>query len=73
MTPPTIDQQRRRARFEALIGLAAPALDLVLAAGDRLSRLVGPADEHIPIRPSGERLELGPSRRRQVERSRSSP
>lgn len=73
MPPPTIEQQRRRARFEALIGLAAPALDVVLAVGDRISRLVGPADEYIPIRPPGERLELGPSRRDQVGRSRSSP
>ncbi len=36
----------------------APALDLLLAAGDRVSRAVGPADEYYPIRPAGERLEL---------------
>lgn len=51
MTPAQI---ARRDRFEALIGLAAPALDLVLAVGDRVSRLVepGPSD-YYPIRPGG--------------------
>ena len=41
-----------------LIGLAAPALDLVLAAGERVSRVVAPEDDYIPIRPPSERLEL---------------
>jgi hypothetical protein len=41
MTP---DQLRTRERVETLIRLAAPALDLVLAAGERLSRLVEPED-----------------------------
>lgn len=49
-----------RERFEVLIGLAAPVLDLVLAAGDRLSRAVGPEDEYYPIRPPGEAFELSP-------------
>jgi hypothetical protein len=30
-----------RARLEALLRLAAPALDLLLAAGDRVSRVAG--------------------------------
>jgi hypothetical protein len=30
-----------RRRIEALIGLAAPVLDLVLFAGDRVSRVAG--------------------------------
>jgi len=34
-------QQANRRRIERLIRLAAPALDLVLAAGDRVSRVVG--------------------------------
>jgi hypothetical protein len=34
-------QLERRRRIEALIRLAAPALDLVLFAGDRLSRVAG--------------------------------
>ena len=51
MTP---DQERMRARVEGLIALAAPALDLVLAAGSGLSRLVdGPHDpEPLAIHPS---------------------
>ena len=34
-------QLANRARVESLIRLAAPALDLVLAAGDRVSRVAG--------------------------------
>ena len=34
-------QVRNKRRVEALIKLAAPALDLVLYAGDKASRLVG--------------------------------
>ncbi len=45
MSPLTPEQKQRRRRIEALIGLMAPALDLVLAAGDHLGRLVsGPHD-----------------------------
>jgi hypothetical protein len=69
VSPPTIEQQRRRERFEALIALAAPALDLVLAVGDRVSRLPG-GDDYIPIRPAGERLELGSYPRREVPSGR---
>jgi hypothetical protein len=36
----TPTQQAWRRRIEALLHLAAPALDLYLAAGDRLSRAV---------------------------------
>lgn len=61
MANPTPRQVRARERFESLIGLAAPVLDLVLAAGDRLSRAVGPEDEYYPIRPSGEEFELTPA------------
>ncbi len=63
MTPPTPKQARTRARFEALIGLGAPVLDLVLAAGERVSRIAGREDDYIPIRASEDRLELGPSTR----------
>jgi hypothetical protein len=38
----TPTQQRVRGQIEALIRLAAPALDLLLAGGDRLSRIVDP-------------------------------
>lgn len=48
MTP---DQIRRRDRVESLIRLAAPGLNLILAAGERLSRIVEPEDhEYHPPR-----------------------
>ncbi len=40
-----------RGRVEGLIGLAAPALDLLLAVGERVSRIAEPDDpEHYPVR-----------------------
>ena len=57
--PSSPQQLRIRARFEALIGLAAPALDLVLIAGERVSRVVAPDDDYIPVRPAADRVELG--------------
>ena len=36
----TPSQRRWRARIEAALRIAAPGLDLMLAAGDRLSRAV---------------------------------
>ena len=40
-----------RERVEGLIGLAAPALDLLLAVGERVSRIAEPEDpEHYPVR-----------------------
>jgi hypothetical protein len=59
MPPPTPQQQLRRRRFEALIGLAAPVLDLVLATGDRISRIAGPDDDYYSIRAPGEVFSLG--------------
>jgi len=51
VAPLTPDQLRRRERVEGVIGLMAPALDLVLALGDRVSRLVEPEDvEYYPPR-----------------------
>ena len=51
----TPSQQRARERFETLIGLMAPGLSLVLAAGDRISRIVQPEDfDYYPVRPLGE-------------------
>ena len=53
MPPLTPDQRRTRDRFESLIRLAAPALNVVLAAGERLSRIVEPDDpEYYPARPA---------------------
>ena len=51
--------------METVIGLAAPLLDLVLAAGDRISRVAEPNDyEYYPVRAGELRDELpGESRR----------
>jgi hypothetical protein len=57
--PSTPQQLRTRARFEALIGLGAPVLDLVLSVGDRISRVVAPEDDYVPVRAAEDRLELG--------------
>ena len=47
----TPEQLRTRERVEALIGAVAPVLNLVLAAGDRLSRIVEREDsEYYPVR-----------------------
>ena len=49
--PLTPEQRRRRDQFETLIRFMAPALNLVLAAGESLSRIVGPEDdEYYPVR-----------------------
>ena len=51
MGPLTADQLRTRRRVESVIRVIAPALDLVLAAGDRISRVVEPEDvEYYPPR-----------------------
>ena len=55
---PTPTQVAIRNRVEGLIALASPLLDLLLAAGDRVSRAVGTEDEYYPIRASGEGFEL---------------
>ena len=55
----TPGQQRTRRRMETVIGLAAPFLDLVLAAGDRISRIAEPNDyEYYPVRAGELREEL---------------
>ena len=56
--PSTPQQAVRVGRVERLIGLIAPALDLVLKVGDRVSRTLGPDDEYYPIRSAGEAFEL---------------
>ena len=56
------DRQRAtRARFESLIGAAAPLLDVVLGIGERISRIAEPTDhEYYPVRAGSERrLEAG--------------
>jgi hypothetical protein len=50
----TPDQLRTRDRVETVIRLVAPGLNLVLAAGERLSRIVEPDDpEYYPARVEG--------------------
>jgi hypothetical protein len=63
MAPLTADQLRTRRRVESVIRVIAPALDLVLAAGDRISRVVEPEDvEYYPPRVT-RRAETTPERR----------
>ena len=51
VAPLTPAQRRARARIETGIRLAAPGLNLLLAVGDRLSRLIEPEDhEYYPPR-----------------------
>jgi hypothetical protein len=69
MAPLTPEQRRTRDRFETLIRLAAPGLNLVLAAGERISRIVEPEDsEYYPIRTTLPEGEEQPKRER-AERS----
>jgi hypothetical protein len=49
-------QLARRRRIESLIGLAAPALDLLLYAGDRVSRVAG--RHEIPPEPARRALSV---------------
>ena len=59
----TPEQRRTRERVETLIGAVAPVLNLVLAAGDRLSRIVEREDsEYYPVRSGLLETEAGPKR-----------
>jgi hypothetical protein len=50
----TPDQLRTRERVETVIRLLAPGLNIVLAAGERLSRVIEPEDlEYYPARVPG--------------------
>jgi hypothetical protein len=61
VAPPSPTQLAWRRRIEAVLGVAGPALDLLLAAGDRLSRVVARDDpEALPA--AGARDELEPPR-----------
>jgi hypothetical protein len=52
MSPVTAAQLRRQHRFESLIRLMEPGLNLVLAVGDRVSRIVERDDpEPLLVRP----------------------
>jgi hypothetical protein len=51
LAPLTPDQLRTRERVEGVIRLMAPALDIVLSVGDRISRFVEREDvEYYPPR-----------------------
>ena len=51
MAPMTPDQLRTRQRIEGVIRLVSPALDVVLAVGERISRVVERDDvEYYPPR-----------------------
>lgn len=55
----TPDQEATRTRVEGLIALAAPFLDVLLAIGERISRIAEPTDhEYYPIRPGPQAAEL---------------
>ncbi|MBK5110752.1 MAG: hypothetical protein JJE10_05210 [Thermoleophilia bacterium] len=61
MDEPEPGRDRTTERFESAIGLAAPFLDLVLAVGERISRLAEPTDyEYYPIRSEEREDESGP-------------
>jgi hypothetical protein len=47
----TPTQRRVRAQVEALIRVAAPGLNLLLAAGDRLARTLEPGDPDPQLAP----------------------
>lgn len=48
-------QRATRDRIEGLIGAAAPFLDVVLAVGERISRIAEPTDhEYYPVRAGAE-------------------
>jgi hypothetical protein len=65
--PTTPTQRIWQGRFETLIGVAAPAFDLLLNAGDRASRLLLSEDsDYYPIRPAAEAFELDEARKRRA-------
>lgn len=64
----TPQQRIWRDRTEAVIGLMAPALDLLLSTGERVSRLLTSEDrDYYPIRHPGEAFELDAARRGRSE------
>ena len=63
MAPPSPTQLQWRRRIEAALRVAAPALDLLLAAGDRVSRAVDRGDDELdglPSAPVPPRRRVGP-------------
>ena len=60
MAPTTANQRAWQERFQTAIRVMAPGLDLLLAAGDRLSRVLGSDDDwEPPVRPRDSRARVG--------------
>lgn len=56
-------EDQTRQRFDHAISLAAPLLDLILAAGDRISKFAEPVDyEYYPVRDEETREDPAPGR-----------
>ena len=60
MAPPSPTQLAWRGRIERVLRVAAPALDLLLAAGDRVSRVAG--RNEIDPEPARRTVLAGPAR-----------
>jgi hypothetical protein len=63
VAPPSPTQLQWRRRIEAALRVVAPALDLLLAAGDRVSRVVDRGDgelDSLPPAPVPPRRRVGP-------------
>ena len=59
--PLTPEQRRTRDRVETVIRLMAPGLNLVLMAGERISKVVAPnGEEYCPVRPGPVHPQLPP-------------
>ena len=57
-------ERRRRDRIERLIRIMSPGLDLILAVGDRVSRVVEREDpEYYPARSEGMELTPPPAKK----------
>ena len=60
-----------RGRFEKAISMASPLLDLVLAVGDRISRIAEPVDyEYYPVRSDTDTDSRGSSGGGEADRDR---